>query len=154
MDVQVLLTVAGASAELVGLALVVFDVRDARRSARAAHVTFAPDEPMTFPVGRSFQVRYDTEGERPPLEERIDALEREVADQHTDYLARIDALQGQLREEAFERIRKAMLEAEERERRLREFVADQLDSGIGRRIGGTALFVVGVFLSAGANLAG
>src|SRR4051794_7846625 len=64
------LTVLGASAELVGLGLVVFDVRDARRSAQAALAEYAPEQPMTFPVGASFQSRYRVEGVQPPLEER------------------------------------------------------------------------------------
>jgi hypothetical protein len=72
----------------------------------------------------------------------------------TDYLHRIDTLQSQLREEAFERIRTTMAEAEERDRGLREFVADQLDSGVGRRVAGTICFACGVILSAAGNLVG
>jgi hypothetical protein len=154
MEGQALLTIAGAAAELAGLGLVVFDVRHTRRSARRARQQYAPPEPMTFPVAKSFSFSYEVEGKQPPLHERVERLEQVIADVRTDYLHRIDTLQSQLREEAFERIRTTMDEAEERERGLREFISNQLDSGVGRRVAGTILFACGVILSAAGNLVG
>src|SRR4051794_10157618 len=108
MDWQVVLTVGGAVFELTGLGLVVFDVRDARRSARAARRRYDSGEAMTFPVSRSWTMRYDIEGEQPAVEERIAALETAVADMRAEYLQRIDETRSAVREEAFDRIRTAM----------------------------------------------
>lgn len=154
MDAQAALAIAGATAELVGLGLVVLDVRDTRRSARAARHHYERAEPMTFPVGKSLVLRYDVEGQQSPLQQRVEWLERQAADMRAEYLQKIDTLRSEVREEAFERIRAAMDEAEQRERGLREFISDQLDAGVGRRVGGTVLFALGVVLSAAVNLVG
>ncbi|HMJ32919.1 MAG TPA: hypothetical protein VK501_03295 [Baekduia sp.] len=145
------LTLSGAAAELVGLALVVWDVRDARRAARDALNAYEPD-PMTYPVSASFTAQYDVHGVQPPLAERVENLERRLADQHAAALSRVNTLRDELREEVFTRMRAVLEQADERERRLRGFLSDQLDSGIGRRIAGTVLFMLGVGLSAVSNL--
>ena len=146
------LTISGASMELIGLALVVADVRDARRAARRALSPYSPNQQMTFPVTATWRSSYEVRGTQPPLEARVARLERQLSDVTADFHDRIDTLRSDLRDEAFGRIRVAMAEAEEREKALREFISDQLDSGIGRRIRGTCLFVAGVLLSAAANL--
>jgi hypothetical protein len=51
-------------------------------------------------------------------------------------------------------MRRLVAESMERERQLRVALADQITSGLGRRWFGAGLFIVGVCLSAVANLVG
>ena len=141
---------SSAILELTGLALVVIDVRDARRAARRALQPYSPGVPMTFPVTATFRTSFEALCTTPPLEARVAKLEHQLNGMRRDLSDRLDSVRDELREEAFSRM--ALAEAEKREHAVREFMADQLDSGIGRRIAGTCLFVAGVLLSVPANL--
>lgn len=147
-----LLTVGGALAELTGIGLVVWDVRDVRAAAKGVD-----PGPRKKWVGNSLRSRFNfkanlTGGAPPPLDERVAALEAALAElRDTMGVALSD-----LRHDLGERVSAASMEARQlvgdHDHALRLFLRDQLEGGIRRRWVGAALFSVGVVLSALANL--
>lgn len=147
-----LLTLGGAGFELVGLALVLLDARDARRRARDVErrdQVVYPGRALARAKGREVTV---TAGRQPTLEERVDRLERRLREVHRELDERIDRVDDAAQGEASRVRGEAMAHADTLDRTLREFLARALSGG--RSVLGVAFFAIGLGLSAAANLVG
>ena len=63
-------------------------------------------------------------------------------------------VRNDLRKDLGQQVSAAIQDAERRDTQLRQFLADQLDAGIGRRVLGAVLFGVGLLLQTVANMIG
>jgi hypothetical protein len=107
---------------------------------------------LTWPVTKTLGVAYDISGKQPPLEQRVERLERRLRAQGSEMSQAIEELRSDMRKETYSKIQAAMAEAEERENRLRAFISETYGLGLLRRKVGVGLFVAGLALSAAGNL--
>jgi hypothetical protein len=141
-----ILAIAGGVLELTGLVLVVSEIRDARRQTKELgtigerHVQIGPayDKISTSEAG----------GTLPPLEERVTRLEERV-NTLAEATRGVDKL---VSEQLTVAVNKVYDVEYKRDKRLREFLAAQLQGGVGKRSVGVVLFALGVVCSVLANL--
>jgi len=146
------LTLGGAGFELVGLALVLLDARDARRQARGV---IRRDQVVYVGTARSRAKGGAVTvkgGRQSTLEERIDTLERRLREVRDELDERIDRVDDAAQDAAGQVRGEAMSHADALDRKLRDFLADALSGG--RSLIGVAFFAIGLGLSAAANLVG
>jgi hypothetical protein len=108
-------------------------------------------------VGRAGEVSFaggvvGVGGSEPTTEDRIAALEREVASLAADRDKARERLR-RLEQETSDAVTEAHNAATRLDRDLRRFIHDMLEGGIGMRVWGTALFAVGVVLGVLGNVA-
>ena len=143
-------TVGGGVCELLGLTLVVLDVRAARRSA----MDISPGGDLfvdPFVDERTHQVR-DLEGLAP--DERMDALTKVIDALAMDIREQKDATEA-MRAEMQTKLRKNRdreKARDARDRALRAVLASWMEGSVLRSLTGSALFGVGVVASAISNL--
>jgi hypothetical protein len=152
---QLLLIGGGAALELVGILLVVLDVREARRQARAV----TQREQIIRPLGIAHErgiARAGTVigGRQPSIDERVTRLEQQLRGLREEMEYRVDRITETVRADLADLVAGSAADAEGRDRQLRQFLADQLDAGIGRRVLGAVLFGVGLLLQTVANVIG
>jgi hypothetical protein len=152
---QLLLIGMGVLLEGGGIALVVLDVREARSQARAVLKSEPPVLPDTeFTLFERAMPITSVGGREPTREERLARLETKVGENHEQVAGWLVEVRNNLRKDLGEQISAAIQTAEKRDSRLRQFLADQLDAGIGRRVLGAVLFGLGLLLQAVANVIG
>jgi hypothetical protein len=150
---RVLLTGVGAASELFGLGLVVQDANDARR--RASEVRTREARLYPKPVrGRSkttgdLNVRSQRTA---TLEERVDALERELPRVREELSDRVDRVDDAAQDAAGRAGGEAKSHADDLDRWMRDFIPEALGSSRARL--GVCFFAAGVLASAAANVVG
>jgi hypothetical protein len=150
---KVLLTGAGALSELTGLWLVVQDAGDARRRAsevRRRDVTLYAGSARARAKGSGALTV--TGGRVPTLEERVEALERELPRVRGELDDRIDRVDDAAQDAASHAGGEAKSHADDLDRSLRDFIAETLASSRARV--GVVFFAAGVVASAAANIVG
>ena len=149
---HVCLTLAGAGAELIGLVLVIYDLRATSRDAVQVKPTvtrmYAQSASASATAGRLTV----TGGRQPTLEERVAALERDSANFREDVGQRVAKLSRRISEETSRASGEARSHADDLDRELRLWLSAQLGGTLGRKAVGVLLFMLGVCLSAAANL--
>lgn len=148
------LGIAGVVVQLVGVGLVIFDVRDVRRTAgdllrqdatvRAVGVASKADVPMPTVTG----------GEPPTTSQRVDHLERRVRELQEELRQVPGLIEDALADERARSIA-GYQELHEENRGLRELMHSLLTTGLVRRgigawlvVGGTALLVAAAIVQA------
>lgn len=148
---KVLLTLFGLTFELGGLALVVFDARQARKHAAAVVKRTRTVYPSGISTAASAaSVGALSGGREPTLEERIAALESSTATRLDDLQRRIVDARTEARRESGRVMTEALTHADTLDRELRDFMASAL--GGGRAQLGVVMFVTGAVMAAAANL--
>jgi hypothetical protein len=148
----VVLATIGFFAEVGGVGLIAFDIRDSRRQARrimergqTVRLGQAVSEERALPIQA-------VGGRQPSLAERVADLERryrELAERLVDGLG---AVRRELRADASERARHVEEIVRADYAVLRDVLGDMLAGSLGRRIWGVVLVVLGVAASWAANL--
>jgi len=144
------LAVLGLVCELGGLLLVVRQIGQDRARARAVI-----RRPIRVSIGPATEV--DRAGAITPvggreatLEERLGRIERELAQLDID--GRIAELRKQVTQEVSDAVQRAEKDVQDRDRALRDLIADMLDGGLGWRKLGVGLFAVGATLAAASSV--
>lgn len=146
----VALMAAGAIAELLGIGLVVIDIRAARQRALAlAPRRFEQAMPVTAVVGRGQPSA--VEGGALTPDQRIEKLERDVRNVDAWVQHRIAELRERVAGLALGAADEE-LATHQREEAIRAFLRDALTADAGRRATGVALISGGIILSLAGNL--
>jgi hypothetical protein len=147
------LTFAGASSELFGLWLVVKDANAARRHAAAVRSREVRGYPAPMRARSKVTAAPTVTVRAPPtLEERIDALERELPRVTEALSDRVDRVDDDAQDAASRAGGEAKSHADDLDRSLRDFIANALGGSYARL--GVGFFAFGVLASAAANLVG
>jgi hypothetical protein len=152
---QLLLIGGGATLELLGVLLVVLDVREARSQARAVTQREQIIRPLGIAHERDIARAGTVIGGKPPsIDERVTRLEGQVSALREEMEDRIHRITETVRTDLADLVSGTAADAERRDTQLRQFLADQLDAGIGRRVLGAGLFGLGLLLQTAANVIG
>jgi hypothetical protein len=149
--VAVLATI-GFLAEVGGVGLIVFDIRDSRRQAR-----LVMERGQTVPLGQVVSEERAVPmqvvgGRQPSLVERVANLERLYRELDERLVNGLGAVRRELRADATERARHVEEIVRADYAALRDVLGDMLAGSLGRRIWGVVLVVLGVAASWAANL--
>jgi hypothetical protein len=152
---QLLLIGVGVLLEGGGIALVVLDVREARSQARAVVRKGQIIRPLGIAHERDI-ARPGTVigGKQPSVDERVARLERQLPELREEMEGRIHQMTETVRGDLAGLVSGTAADAEQRDTQLREFLGNQLDAGIGRRVLGALLFGLGLLLQTVANVIG
>jgi hypothetical protein len=148
----VVLATVGFLAEVGGVGLIVFDIRDSRRQAR-----LVMERGQTVPLGQVVDEERAPPmqvvgGRQPSLAERVADLERRYRELDERLVDGLSAVRRELRADASERARHVEEIVRADYTALRDVLGDMLAGSLGRRIWGVVLVVLGVAASWAANL--
>jgi hypothetical protein len=148
----VVLATVGFLAEVGGVGLIVFDIRESREQARrivgrgqTIRLESARAEERALPI----HVRG---GKQPSLEERLDGLEGRYRELDERLTTELGALRRELQTDASERAREVEEIARADYAVVSSVLRDMLAGSLGRRIWGVALVLLGLAASFAANL--
>jgi hypothetical protein len=146
------LATLGFVAEVLGVGLIVFDIRDSRRQARrivGRAVTLHVDSVVQEQRVSTIQLGG---GRQPSLDERVDALERRYRELDRRLLDGLSAMRRELRADARNRARQIEEIIQADYAVLQDVLLDMLAGSLGRRMWGVVLVIIGVAASWAANL--
>ena len=151
----IVLTLSGGVAELVGLGLVAWEIRQDRAQARRLfHGDVVVKVGGATATARAGGVAVLTGGPEPTVEERVDKLEEEVRRQREAFDQRVAEVRAELSREVSAQVADARAAAAEDSQKVWRAIQAMLEGGLGRRALGVGLFAVGLILSVAGNVVG
>jgi hypothetical protein len=148
----ILLTVAGVASELCGLGLVVGGILKDRSKARELFANVVVRSPPARSYARAGGVEAVVGGPNPTTEQRVERLKvttKALAKRLKDRLHEEQVKRDKAIDEA---TREAVTHTDNRDKELRQHLADVLVADMRGRVTGAVLFATGVVLSGAGNI--
>jgi hypothetical protein len=148
----IVLATAGFLAEVVGVGLIVLDIRDSRRQAK--RIMERPQHARVYPEtaeGRALALDVSG-GTEPSIGDRVAVLEARQRELDDRLVTGLSDLRGELRADTSQRTRHLEEDVRADYEVLQDVLRDMLTGSLGRRMWGVVLVVMGVAASWAANL--